>query len=349
MDSRRIGPRPAKFNFGQAFAAAAQGGGAYYGQLAIEKKNAEALAQARGYQIEDRTYAAEQAATVRDEGRVYQEGRVDEDRAYREGQAASERELGLADLAEQRAYEEGQPRDMYPGSSIEPVPGEDGVVRRVLHDSAGNPVQDMGVDPDYVTGPDGTVQRLSAGGRGATAATQSEARMKLEVNATNMRTGLGIIKESLGEGYDPRSGQAMADMVTDRIGGAANWLTSAEGQKFNAGLKMAGEAMFKGLSGAAGSDKEAARFYSMFPAPGDLPSTVEVKLRMVESTLAAFEKASGMTNDLDSVVLYTRSIATQQAFESGFDLESGKLNEPAATSPEIGLTQEQQSLYDKYR
>lgn len=331
MDSvvqRLMRPRPAKYSFGQALGVAMQGAGQYYGQMAIDKRNAEALEEARNYQ-EEQQLASEQRMNAEWDRRT-----------------GVERDNALADYNMQAA--DAQSASDETVATRESVMGEDGRIHIFGFNSRGEQVADLGVDPDYVVGPDGTAQRLSAGGRGGPGSDQTEAQIKYQMFGTVMEEALGGMTRMLGgDGsaeYDLRSLGALKDQVADRFGSFGNWITSAEGRRFQNYARVAGETLFKGWSGAAGSDAEAERFYSMFPRAGDDEATIATKVDLLGQVTAEFKRAAEMTGyDEQATVNHIKRYATVLATGAGFDLESGQYqqNNPSNVirqSDDSGLT-----------
>ena len=92
--------------------------------------------------------------------------------------------------------------------------------------------------------------------------------------------------------YDLTSGQALGDQLMTAGGTVGNWLLTQEGQEYRSAITRVNEALFKNLSGAAGSDAEAGRFERMLPAFGDTKRTIDIKLKAL-SRIANQMRAAG--------------------------------------------------------
>lgn len=320
-----IGRRPRKFTAGQGVGVLMQGAGKYFGDLAIEKRNSEALQESRNYQ----------------------EGRVSEQRDYNEGVMAEQRAYDESIRDEQRDYNESQATDALAQGAITDsitVDGDD-IPHIVRMDTNGNVVEDLGRDPDYGFNEDGTVGRKSVG-KGGGSEKRTESQIKYGIHQRNLNNGIRMIEGVLGNGYDLESFDAFQDQVLGKFGTWGNWATSTQGRQYRAGVVRAAEALFKGESGAAGSDAESARYQSMFPAPGDDPTTIELKFMLLEQSKLAFEEASGLSRDDQTA--YTRSIADELALNNGFMITDDGFSPVGTHSGAEGGPEADQDLFDKY-
>lgn len=280
-------PRPAKFSVGEALGIAMQGGGQYFGEVAAEQKKASAREAAKAAKLEE-----EERAVAR---QIEKENRA---------QAAEDQEIARVE--------------------DEVVDGE---VRRVGYNSKGQRVAVLGTNPDYRVNAQGETVKLSAGGKGANPDKLTETQIKYKVHFTNLDNAANEIERLLeGEGdekYELRSFAAFKDRVASNIP-FGNYLQSEKGQRFTVATRRAAESIFKGESGAAGSDQEAARYASFIPQAGDLPETVDMKLQILDVGMEAFKAAAGMGMEPDDAVLYARAKAAAAASEAGFsETEAG--------------------------
>lgn len=332
VSQRILGRKPPKWNVGVGVGQAMQGAGKYYGQIAIEKKSAEALKASQDFQLE-RDQNAEDFQTSEREARELTASNASlaaETNADENGAITTTRLLKDIDPALIPEALRGMPED----TRIETRMNRNGEIVEVL-----------GEDPDWVTDSDGTIGKASAGS--TTQAKPTEAQIKYGIHGRNVRAGVSNIMRVIGAGdgtdggYDLRSFQAFADQVSEAAGGLGNWTESPEGQKYYAARRRAGEALFKGESGAAGSDAEAQRYYSMFPSPGDRPEVVDIKMQMLEVSMSAFEEAANAGMSLDESVIYARNIAEDQAYENDFDIDTGDTFAGSGSIPlNSGLTDE---------
>jgi len=142
-------------------------------------------------------------------------------------------------------------------------------------DNNGEVITASSPDPTYMKAADGTWIK-------ATNVTNQKSAMEIEIRSASQYvlfdSGMQELERVLTEGgYDLRSGTAFYDQATGKVPGG-NWLVTREGQAYQNAINMANEALFKSLSGAAGSDPEAMRFQRMLPAPGDSVATVRFKM-----------------------------------------------------------------------
>lgn len=332
-----LGRKPGKFNWGQALGIGMQGAGKYYGDVAIEKKKAQARAEA----------AAAKAAEKEDD-RAHEKEVLDEQRAYEAGLKGEQREYDESQEAERRAYEEGRlaakqerddelrdegrAHDLTLGALTETqiINGE---ARKVRLNQNGELIKDLGPDPDYAVNDEGQLVKLSAGGKGASNK-QTESQMKMSLHGQNFNASLDGI-DSILKTYDLGSVEALTARATDRVP-LGNYFQSGESQQFNFHAKRAAESLFKGESGAAGSDAEAARYRSFLPMAGDLPETVQAKMEIARGIAARMEEMAQAGMSRDQQVLEARDIAIETAFKLGWevDLEDPKsiLKPPSASS-----------------
>lgn len=362
IQRRILGPRPAKWNFGMAVAQAADGAGKYFNQVAIEKANAEALEAANNFTLmrdeNNQEFQIEQAKARRAEELTDQQtAAAQEEYRYnrgREDQLEDQADADARGAISTATYLEDIPFELIPEGMRGFNPKTPMEVRR---DSDGNVVQVMGRDTDWVEGPDGTFGKASAGARGSTNS-RTEAQIKYGIHGRNLESGINNIMNIIGVGdgsdgkYDLSSWEAAGEALANKFGTFGNFAKSSEGRRYRAALTRAAEALFKGESGAAGSDQEAARYQSMFPSPFDDPATVQMKLEMLEVSRQAFQEASNAGMSLDDTVNYTRNRTEDLAIQRGFDLDTGTMfsdepvNSPAGTTPTI--TDEDKAFAAKY-
>lgn len=319
--------RPPSFSFGEGLGLALQNAGSAFAALGVEKKKAAALEAARAQKIADR-----------DEERAYREGLTEEQRAYEEGLAEEKRALELADRDEQREYDEE--KAVAEAVAKEKLQDEevsyresviiDNEVRIVGYNKDGDQVKDFGPDPDYRTNDDGNIVRLSAGGKGATETSLKESEMKFRVHARSLQAGRTELERVLGEGFDLRSPEAALNRAAANIP-FGNFFQTEQGQRVTVAARRIAEALFKGESGAAGSDQEAARYRSFIPQEGDHPSVVAMKFRILDETQRAFAEAGKLNMGIDGAVMYARKVAEVAAFEQGFRATDMGFTPPAAS------------------
>ena len=353
----QLGRRPAKYGFGQALGAAISGGGAYFGVLAVEKAKAEALEAARVGKLLDREYAQAEKADALDEDRAYKAGLLEDansredslltDKNNREdGKLASEAN-NVADTIEVK----GSDLDTQYGMSFDKDNIDPNMIYKVEVDKQGNP---LGVreSADVVVGVDGTIQKLSSGGSGVTAKSQTEARMKLRNSSRMLAATTKEMDRILGDGYNLKSGEAFLNRVASNVP-FGNYLQSEEGQQFERAATRMAEIMFKAESGAAGSDAEAARYRSFIPEAGDTPAQVAMKMRILSAAQAAFADA-GEDATYDEAVESARITAYETAVEAGFTSGKDSFRAPGyksntTSSPGyVEATPEDEAGYNSY-
>jgi hypothetical protein len=295
-----LGRKPAKLGVGQVFGEMARQGGAYFGEMAVQKRNAEALEEARNYE----------------------ESRVEEQREYNEEQDQMAYNRQMAQDAAQFAREE----QASAGEIVRVInrPNAEGVVEQVGLNAAGEEVRVLGDNPDFVTGPDGTAQRLSAGGRGQTKLTERQGTYNLL--GESMTMSLNNLKRIVGAGngedgtYDLTSWKAFGNQVLDTFGSYGNWLKSEDGKLYDNAVRRASEALFKTESGAAGSDAEAARYRGFFPQPGDSPAVVEQKMRILSATADRISQLGNPDSDPTEMGRFAMSVADSLAYDAGLQI-----------------------------
>jgi hypothetical protein len=210
----------------------------------------------------------------------------------------------------------------------------------------------IGTDPDYMTDPNSG--KYGRADTGITSFKPTEGQIKFGIHGGNLRSGVTHLQNIIapksegGLGYDLESGQAFFDQQVRRAGSIGNWITTTEGQQYYAARTRAGEALFKGESGAAGSDPEAERYYSMFPSPGDKPETRALKLELLEVSIKAFETAAQQGNSPEMSAKYARNAAEVASADRGFNINTGAMYgeepSPVGLHGTDGLTDEDRAF-----
>ena len=186
-------------------------------------------------------------------------------------------------------------------------------------------------DSNWVQSVDGTWGNAKAGASSkGNKLTESQSKFRLHATGmTNARKEMERIldiklDDSQGrDGYKLRSGSAFWDRLVDNVPLIGNFIKSDKGQQFLATTARLGEHIFKGESGAAGSDAEASRYYSFLPQAGDTPETIKLKMRILDASETAFRAAGEMGLEADDAVMYARQAAQEQAESLGFTHNSG--------------------------
>ena len=181
----------------------------------------------------------------------------------------------------------------------------------------GDPVEGFRESPDYALLPDGTIGRLSGGRAGRTSESLKEGEMKFRIHAKTLSAARRELETILGGGYDTESSEAFRNRLAKDIP-LGNYFQTDEGQAFEIASSRLAESLFKGESGAAGSDAEANRYRSFIPQAGDSASTIAMKMRILDVTEAAFSEAGKLGMTADEAVLEARVAATNAAMDYGF-------------------------------
>lgn len=365
--------RPVRYGFGQALGDAIQGAGKYYGDVAIQKKNAEALALARAEKVADRDLLLGQRTKERTEDRANVVADQTTARELQLTDLEAARELQIADREAARlaleTKEEGDgavTETLYlDGEGAAVNPGTKGAVPTIVRlNKDGARIGVVGPDPDYGINAEGSWVKLSAGGKGTSAKQRTEAQTKMKLHSTSMEETYKGLEKSLADGYDLSSATAFTDRAASNIG-FGNYLMTEEGQVFNVNAERFAESLFKGESGAAGSDAEAARYRSFIPLAGDKPETIRVKLSIMKVSLNAFSEAAGEGATRNTAVDIARSAALTAARANGLkEVGAFKPNEAVlgdskrveghnwefgAESPPPMSTEEEDELINRYR
>jgi hypothetical protein len=334
----QLGARPTEFTAGQGIGAAIQSGGAYFGQVALEKKNAQALADSRAFQVEreeDSQASITEAARLRREQELTdQKTNVDQeqiryDRGRTDEKSDAEALLGRGSMTPQTLLKD-IPKDKRP----EGYTGDDADLNTpmdVRYDTNGNLVKVFGQSADWVKDSGGNWGKASAGATGDSSRTEGE--NKAMVHGRNLEFGLNSIMKIVGVGdgsdgkYDLTSWEATGEAIADKFGTMGNFFKTPQGRLYRAAVTRAAEALFKGESGAAGSDAEARRYQSMFPSPFDDPATVQLKIEMIQVSIESFQWAAGQGFNVKETAEYTRNAAEDAAISRGFNIEKGVMFE----------------------
>jgi len=307
--------RPLKFNAGMGIGKALELGGNYYNELAIQKLNQQALEESRAYQTEERIAGQDFQREMEEERQQYQTNAANilhgrnvaaselahertvarEDRGYSTVDTGDTVQWGSLPPAIQAAWGQESGKSEEELAAIDPT-------RPFLmsKDSDGNILRTSGPNVDYHL-IDGIWQETSQVRSGGNLGGQTEAEAKYGIYGFALGSAIDELRtvllphESGGMGYNLNSLSSKVEQIAgvlSPVGG--NFFVSDAGQVYQNALNHATEALFKGWSGAAGSNEEARRYASMFPQPGDSAGVISVKLEMVDQLVDRFKIASGM-------------------------------------------------------
>ena len=368
--------RPVAFNVGMGIGKALEVGGQYYNDVAVELRNQEALEEARQYQTSERVAGQKFQEGLEDKRNEFTLGR---DKTTREQQLEdldrSEKrederniELRNQDLEDQATTMEFETAQNQIASEqvdrIESIPFADLTLAeqtayitsnnlsqeqfdalkdsqrpyQLTMDANGNKVV-LGADPEYNQMADGNwTKRSAVSDQDSLKESQSSAQIRLAALDSAMLELVGTMVE----GFDTRGGEETWNRLSRNLP-MSNYLTTGKGQRFTTARNMAGEALFKAFSGAAGSDAEADRYYNMLPTEGDMPETVQMKLRMLSKVSDAIESVSGMPSDGRSEngdwrFYQVLNVARQAAADSNFDIDTGEFINPDTGEPDAVLS-----------
>ena len=304
--------RPVKFNVGMGIGKALEVGGQFYNDMAVELRNQQALEEARAFQTSERVAGQKFTKEMELERQQFQTGQTDiaYGRAQDDATLANTRQLERdeilktnrreeTDIAQENTLEvEGLKakqvarvvsvpfKDITPEQQLA-YANQNGLSTEELAEmsNSGQPFQ-VGVDANgelsTVLGADSDYIETADGWTLTTKASLSPSPKELESKSASQYVmfdqGMKDLTSVL-ETYDLTSGQALGDQVMTAGGTVGNWLLTQEGQEYRAAITRVNEALFKNLSGAAGSDAEAGRFERMLPAFGDTKRTIDIKLR----------------------------------------------------------------------
>lgn len=368
--------RPVAFNVGMGIGKALEVGGQYYNDVAVELRNQEALEEARQYQTSERVAGQKFQEGLEDKRNEFTLGR---DKTTREQQIedldrSEEREdernielrnQALEDQATTMEFEAAQNQIASEQvDRIESIPFADLTLAeqtayitsnnlsqaqfdalkdsqrpyQLTMDANGNKVV-LGADPEYNQMADGNwTKRSAVSDQDSLKESQASAQIRLAALDSAMLELVGTMVE----GFDTRGGEETWNRLSRNLP-MSNYLTTGKGQRFTTARNMAGEALFKAFSGAAGSDAEADRYYNMLPTEGDMPETVQMKLRMLSKVSDAIENVSGMPSDGRSEngdwrFYQVLNVARQAAADSNFDIDTGEFINPDTGAPNALLS-----------
>jgi len=366
--------RPTKFNIGMGIGKALELGGNYYNDLAVEMRNQEALEEARAYQTSERVASQTHTEEMQDrrneftiereelrreqevsdlaDANTREDIQREQDRGYvlDDQQSQMDHDIALRDL------------DAQDIERVEPIPFKDlsPEVQREFATSRGLSEEELtalqesdqpfsagvdsrgrmkalGADPSFVKLSDGTwTERSSVTDQSSLRESEGQATLRL----TALDSAMGRLVESLDRGFDPRSLEAGWNRFSRNLP-MGNWVTTELGQQFTSTRNTAGEALFKSFSGAAGSDAEAERYYTMLPTEGDFPSVVQMKLEMVAEisdalqTVANMADSGRMQDGWKRQILLDRAASIARA--NNFDIETGQFIDPNTGAPDVPL------------
>ena len=305
--------RPPRWSIGEAVGTALQGGGQFFGALAVEKLKAENLQAARSARRAEKSADREVALGDRDEQRSHAATLLGDKQSRADAllaKADSERDSSISTRTSMR------------GADVLALMGDDAPENinpegfyKVAQNKEGAP---MGVFEDTDFGEDGNGEwgKLSAGTKTPTSATLADGQRKVAMHVTTMKQSRKEVEDILGA-YDLGSTEAFGDRVAGNVP-FGNYLQSSDGQKFTAATARLTESIFKAESGAAGSDAEAARYRSFIPQAGDSPETAAMKFRILDATMTAYEEASGRDWNQNDASQAARNMAHSMAAEANF-------------------------------
>ena len=368
--------RPVAFNVGMGIGKALEVGGQYYNDVAVELRNQEALEEARQYQTSERVAGQKFQEGLEDKRNEFTLGRdkttreqqlEDLDRSEtREDERNIElRNQELEDQATTMEFEAAQSQiESEQVDRIESIPFADLTLAeqtayitsnnlsqkqfdelkdsqrpyQLTMDANGNKVV-LGADPEYNQMADGNwTKRSAVSDQDSLKESEGSARIRL----TALDSAMLELVATMDEGFDTRGGEETWNRLSRNLP-MSNYLTTGKGQRFTTARNMAGEAIFKAFSGAAGSDSEAERYYNMLPTEGDMPNTVQMKLRMLSKVSDAIESVSGMPSDGRSEngdwrFYQVLNVARQAAADSNFDIDTGEFINPDTGEPTTVLS-----------
>ena len=366
--------RPVKFNIGMGIGKALEVGGQFYNDMAVELRNQQALEEARAFQTSEREASQKFTQEMEDQRnqftieredirRQQQLDDLDRSEAREDNQRFEDRNQELADLQSGMDHDLAlRDLDAQDIDRVEPIPFKDlspdvqqefadsrGITEEQLAelresdqpfsagvDSRGR-MKALGADPNFVQLSDGTwTQRSSV--TDASSLKESEGQATLRLAALD--SSMNRLVQSLDSGFDPRSLEAGWNRFSRNLP-MGNWVTTELGQQFTTTRNTAGEALFKSFSGAAGSDAEAERYYTMLPTEGDFPNVVQMKLEMVAEISDALQLVANMADSGRMQDGWKRQIlldeAARIATANNFDIETGQFIDPNTGAPDVPL------------
>jgi len=352
----RLGPRPAKYSMGQALGDAMKGGGAYFGAVAVEKAKAEALQQARAARLEDRAY--DDAA--RKEDRAYESDQYNTRSDAKAAAAVTVRDEGRT-YDESKATDEVNKTIEVRGSGLEKYGfafgADEGIIADMVYNldvnKKGEPIEGFRESPDYVINEEGSVVKLSAGGKGPTGGSKKPLEQEIKtfgmadsaISAADQYASLFGINTTTGldtgEGIKD-SGKSLTDTVYQMLGKSplANYIKPDDAQLTEMMRDQMVIPLRQFISGAAFTADETPMYLNAYiPAPSDTAEVKAIKIIGYKSLMKSIGNADLSTPEGQA---RARALGESSRFEMNSILISYKQKQmanPNTTSQEAAETE----------